>query len=123
MCSAFTLGSRSFSLPLYCSPTRTSYDVGRPWMFDEKMLRGLTGTPMRRIDLAKSVLADADPEPLTFANFTTKSLLDSIRFIASTYHILGRIAPLGAQALHHGGSERLHVSHHVGEARVDRGLG
>lgn len=45
------------------------------------MLRGLTGTPMRRIDLAKRVFAEADPEPFTLANFTTKSLTDSIRFI------------------------------------------
>src|ERR1700756_2980559 len=55
------------------SLTRTSYHVGRPWMLDGKMLRGLTGTPMRRIDLAKSVFADADPEPLTLANLMTKS--------------------------------------------------
>ena len=38
------------------------------------MLRGVTGTPMRRIDLANSVLALADPDPLTLANLTTKSL-------------------------------------------------
>jgi hypothetical protein len=43
-------------------------------MFDGKILRGATGTPMRRIDLAKSRFADAEPEPLTLANFTTKSL-------------------------------------------------
>src|SRR3954467_5965941 len=60
------------------SETRTSYQVGRPWMFDGKMLRGLTGTPMRRIDLAKSVLAEAEPEPFTLANLTTKSLTASI---------------------------------------------
>src|SRR2546429_5490530 len=59
------------------SETRTSYHVGRPWMFDGKMLRGLTGTPMRRIDLAKSVFADAEPEPFTLANLTTKSLTAS----------------------------------------------
>src|SRR5574339_586193 len=58
--------------------TCTSYHVGRPWMFEGKMLRGLTGTPMRRIDFANSVLAEAEPEPLTFANFTTKSLVDEI---------------------------------------------
>src|SRR6185503_7543619 len=63
------------------SDTRTSYQVGRPWMFDGKMLRGLTGTPMRRIDLAKSVLAEAEPDPFTFANFTTKSLIDWTCFI------------------------------------------
>ena len=30
---------------------------------------------MRRIALAKSPLAEADPEPLTLANLTTKSLM------------------------------------------------
>ena len=38
------------------------------------MLRGVAGTPMRRIDFAKSWLALAEPEPLTLANRTTKSL-------------------------------------------------
>ena len=28
------------------------YQVGRPWMFEGKMLRGAIGTPMRRIDRA-----------------------------------------------------------------------
>src|SRR5688572_25911734 len=46
-------------------------------MLDGKMLRGLTGTPMRRIALANSSLAEADPEPLTLANLTTKSLVDA----------------------------------------------
>src|SRR5713101_5380096 len=53
--------------------TRTSYQVGSPWMLDGKMLRGLTGTPMRRIALAKSAFAEADPDPFTLANLTTKS--------------------------------------------------
>src|SRR5260221_2102084 len=61
------------------SETRTSYQVGRPWMFDGKMLRGLTGTPMRRMALAKSSFAEAEPEPLTLANLTTKALTDSMR--------------------------------------------
>src|SRR5215471_18633112 len=63
-----------------CSHTCTSYHVGRPWMLDGKMLRGLIGTPMRMMDFAKSVLADAEPEPLTFANLTTKSLTASSLF-------------------------------------------
>src|SRR5713101_8992686 len=63
------------------SETRTSYHVGRPWMFEGKMLRGLTGTPMRRIAFAKSSLAEAEPEPFTFANLTTKALTDSMRFV------------------------------------------
>src|SRR5229473_6858596 len=53
---------------------RTSYQVGRPWMFDGKMLRELAGIPIRRIDLANSALALAEPDPLTLANLTTKSL-------------------------------------------------
>src|SRR5687768_18210030 len=65
------------------SVTRTSYHVGRPWMFDGKMLRGDTGMPMRRKLFAKSSLAEAEPEPLTLANLTTKSLTDSMRFIVS----------------------------------------
>src|SRR6266851_3563020 len=70
------------------SDTRTSYHVGRPWMFDGKMLRGLTGTPMRRIDLAKRVFADAEPEPLTLANLMTKSLTAS-RFIGPLPPVAG----------------------------------
>src|SRR3954464_5053407 len=61
--------------------TRTSYQVGRPWMFDGKMLRGETGIPMRRKLLAKSSFAEAEPEPLTLANFTTKSFTASMRAI------------------------------------------
>src|SRR5579884_4077302 len=57
-----------------CSLILTSNQVGRPWMFDGKMLREMAGTPMRRIALAKSPLALAEPEPLTLANLTTKSL-------------------------------------------------
>src|SRR5438270_4850363 len=48
-------------------------------MLDGKMLRGLTGTPMRRMLRANISLAEAEPEPLTFANLTTKSLTASIR--------------------------------------------
>src|ERR1700736_6025713 len=53
---------------------RTSYQVGSPWMFDGKILRELAGIPIRRIDLANSALALAEPDPLTLANLTTKSL-------------------------------------------------
>src|SRR6187399_1478575 len=56
------------------SVIRTSYQVGRPWMLDGNMLRAATGTPIFRIALANSSLADAEPEPLTLANLTTKSL-------------------------------------------------
>ena len=44
------------------------------------MLRGLTGTPILRMDRANNSLAEAEPEPLTLANLTTKSLTASIRF-------------------------------------------
>src|SRR5262249_44552112 len=53
---------------------RTSYQVGKPWMLDGKILRELAGIPIRRIDLANSALALAEPDPLTLANLTTKSL-------------------------------------------------
>src|SRR5690348_9916031 len=57
-------------------------------MLDGKMLRAATGTPMRRIARAKSPLADADPEPLTFANLTTKSLTRVSGLTrASTYNL------------------------------------
>src|SRR2546423_7850154 len=65
------------------SLTRTSYQVGSPWMLDGKMLRGLTGTPMRRRLRANSSLAEAEPAPLTLANLTTKSLTDSMRLTAA----------------------------------------
>src|SRR6266496_3906873 len=76
--------------------TRTSNHVGRPWMFDGKMLRGATGTPMRRIDLAKSRFADADPEPFTLANFTTKSLTRSMGVTVVLTDALPRIHRRGA---------------------------
>ena len=38
------------------SETRTSYQVGRPWMFEGKMLRDATGTPMRRIERANNLV-------------------------------------------------------------------
>src|SRR5438046_7619335 len=79
--------------------TRTSYHVGRPWMFDGKMLRAATGTPMRRIARANSPFADAEPEPLTLANLTTKSLMLAIGFMVRDPQgrPKGRIAPPGGQ--------------------------
>src|SRR3954469_14963611 len=61
--------------------TRTSYQVGKPWIFDGKMLREQTGTPMRRMQRANSSLADAEPEPFTLANLTTKSLVAAIGMV------------------------------------------
>src|SRR3954468_548004 len=55
--------------------TRTSNQVGRAWMFDGKMLRVATGTPMRRVARANNSFADAEPEPFTLPNLTTKSLM------------------------------------------------
>jgi hypothetical protein len=49
------------------------------------MLRGETGTPMRRMARANSSFADADPEPLMLANLTTKSLTASIFCIFAPY--------------------------------------
>src|SRR5690349_20743582 len=67
---------------------RTSYQVGRPWMLDGKMLRAATGTPMRRIARAKRPFADAEPEPLTFANLTTKSLTRTSGFTRASMSAL-----------------------------------
>src|SRR2546421_10498620 len=44
-------------------------------MFDGKILRVATGTPMRRMERANNSFADAEPEPFTLANLTTKSLV------------------------------------------------
>ena len=38
------------------SVMRTSYQVGSPWMFDGKMLRGATGTPMRITDAGEQLV-------------------------------------------------------------------
>src|SRR5688572_9130606 len=50
-------------------------------MLDGKMLRGETGTPMRRIARANNSLAEADPEPLTLANLMTQSFMASTRLV------------------------------------------
>src|SRR6476646_9847619 len=70
------------------SVTRTSYQVGRPWMFEGKMLRGLTGTPWRRIERANISLALAEPEPLTLAKRTTKSFTLLIGFLSDILNLL-----------------------------------
>src|SRR5258706_10306909 len=54
---------------------RTSNQVGSPWMFEGKILRVATGTPMRRMERANNSFAEAEPEPFTLANLTTKSLV------------------------------------------------
>src|SRR5882672_8434958 len=90
------------------SDTRTSYQVGRPWMFEGKMLRGETGTPILSIALAKSSLAEAEPDPFTLANLTTKALTDSMRFtIGSRGFLLGR--PASVAGMRQVEEELLHV--------------
>ena len=71
------------------SVTRTSYQVGRPWMLEGKMLRGLTGTPWRRIERANISLALAEPEPLTLAKRTTKSFTLLIGFWTGMMYLRG----------------------------------
>src|SRR5258708_36145068 len=71
-----TIRSMPPRAPRYpASEMRTSYQVGRPWVVDGKMFRGLTGTPMRRTDIANLRFALAEPAPVTLAYLTTKSLL------------------------------------------------
>src|SRR3954466_9406871 len=48
-------------------------------MFEGKMLREAIGTPMRMKERAKSRFAEADPDPFTLANLTTKSFVRSRR--------------------------------------------
>src|SRR5882672_10865595 len=95
--------------PRWPSPVmRTSYQVGRPWMLDGKMLRGLTGTPMRSRERANISLAEAEPEPLTFANLTTKSLTDWMRaFMSCRFLLLMRAARVPGAC--HAQAELLHV--------------
>src|SRR5690242_9265435 len=94
--------------------TRTSYQVGRPWMFDGKMLRGLTGTPMRRMAFANSSFAEAEPEPLTFANLTTKSFVASIGVTVEGSSVTSRrlqllLAAATRPGVHHLDERLLHV--------------
>src|SRR5258706_11180049 len=77
-------------------------------MLDGKILRGLTGTPMRRSERANISLADAEPEPLTLANLTTKSLTDAMRaFFMSCGLSRGRATRVSSAR--HAQAELLHV--------------
>src|SRR5258707_1901010 len=78
-------------------------------MLDGKMLRGATGTPMRRIERANSSLAEAEPEPLTLANLTTKSFVDSIFFIASSRGLALRSIAAPRTGARHVDQKLLHV--------------
>jgi hypothetical protein len=42
-------------------------------MLEGNIFLGVAGIPIRKTALANSALALADPDPLTFANLTTKS--------------------------------------------------
>src|SRR5487761_2241648 len=76
-----------------------------------KMLRGLTGTPMRSRLRANNSFAEAEPEPLTLANLTTKSLTESIRTLlfGISSHFLGVVIAAAAPGLRLVDHELLHV--------------
>src|SRR5688500_10844318 len=63
-----------------------------------KMLRGLTGTPMRRMALANGSLAEAEPEPLTWANLMTRSFIAAIGVMPSPLGARGQGSVAGAPA-------------------------
>src|ERR1051325_5894848 len=88
------------------SVIRTSYQVGRPWMLDGKMLRAATGTPMRMTERANMPLALAEPDPFTLANLTTKSLTAAL---ASGAVLAPRGSALSAIRVGHLEVELLHV--------------
>src|SRR5580698_9805929 len=50
------------------------YQVGRPAMFDGKRFLPLTGIPMPKMLLSRTLLADCEPDPLTVATWMLKSL-------------------------------------------------
>src|SRR5205085_6986155 len=72
-------------------------------MFEGKMLRELAGTPIRSTALANSPLALADPEPLTLANLTTKSLTAVIAAEANCVSDAIGSAPFKNQRARHAG--------------------
>src|SRR5271155_395118 len=49
------------------------YQVGRPAMFDGKRFLPLTGIPMPKMLLSRTLLADCEPDPLTVATCMLKS--------------------------------------------------
>src|ERR1700744_4651063 len=58
-----------------CLLARMVYQVGRPAMFDGKRFLPLTGIPMPKILLSRTLLADCEPDPLTVATWMLKSLM------------------------------------------------
>src|SRR5215467_8936667 len=83
-------------------------------MLDGKMLRELTGMPIRKIDLANSPLALAEPDPFTLANLTTKSLT---LWIAPTPSLdciaIGSVLSGGRHRLRHAGPARVMSSRNL----------
>src|ERR1700722_4986456 len=51
------------------------YQVGRPAMFDGKRFLPLTGIPMPKMLLSRTLFADCEPDPLTVAIWMLKSLI------------------------------------------------
>ena len=57
--------------------TRTSYQVGSPWMLDGKTFFPVTGIPIRKIACMISPFALAEPVPLTVPILNAKSFVRS----------------------------------------------
>ena len=55
--------------------TRTSYQVGSPWMLEGNRFFPETGIPIRKIACISNPFALADPVPLTLASLSAKSLV------------------------------------------------
>src|SRR3954468_23812059 len=76
MLCGFTATMKSIPslLPKYpFSLTRTSYQVGKPWILEGKIFFGVTGIPILKIAFVNKKFALADPVPFTLAKRITKS--------------------------------------------------
>src|SRR4029450_11304068 len=69
------------------SETRTSYQVGRPWMLEGKIFRGATGTPIPMPARANISFALAEPDPFTLAKRMTKSFMRLIGVAVGMYYL------------------------------------
>src|SRR5258708_12488602 len=83
--------------------TRTSYQVGRPWMVEGNRFLPDTGIPMRKMACMSSPLALAEPVPLTLASLRAKSL---ILTILSRCTVLSRVRKNQIELLHVPGRRR-----------------
>src|SRR6266404_6103285 len=83
--------------------TRTSYQVGRPWMFEGNRFLPDTGIPMRKMACIKSPFALAEPVPLTLTILSRCTVLSRVRKNQiELLHVPGRRrTPFGAQAAVH----------------------